>query len=127
MASAASTKSREPVYLLQKYVEEIRGLKLPSNQQALGHFLYLHREQKMTVREASTNTVERTEEFWSRARIPVRHKQDSIKKLKPYFNDGKLSRKMPPDVQKRRRKMKKNLLNVLTTYSILLTLTLLAC
>jgi hypothetical protein len=85
MASAASTKSREPVYLLRKYVEEIRGLKLPSNQQVLGHFLYLHREQTMTVREASRNTVERTEEFWSRARIPVRHRQDSIKKVEALF------------------------------------------
>jgi len=54
VSSAASTKSRELVYLLGKYVEEIRGLKLPSNRQALGHFLFLHREQRMTVHEAST-------------------------------------------------------------------------
>ena len=85
MASASSTKSRQPVYLLGTYVEDIRGLKLPSNKQVLGHFLYLHREQKMTVREASTNTVERTEQIWSRARIPVRHKQDSVKKVEALF------------------------------------------
>jgi len=59
-----ASKKRQSVYLLDKYVEEIRGAKLPSNRQALGHFLYLHREQKKTIREASTCTVERVEEFW---------------------------------------------------------------
>lgn len=74
MAVAESSKSMKPLYLFEKYVEEIRGLELPSNRQALGHFLFLHRQQKKTIREASTDTIDIVEDFWNRARIPVRHK-----------------------------------------------------
>jgi hypothetical protein len=86
MASASSSsQSRKPLFLLGTYVEEIRGVKLPSNQQGLGHFLYLHKEQNKTVREASTMTVEKIEEFWRRAHIPIRHKQDCVKKVEALF------------------------------------------
>lgn len=94
MASVSTTtKSRKPVYLLEKFTEEIRGQKLPSNRQALGHFLFLHLQQKKTVRESSTLTVDEIEQFWNRARIPVRHKQDSIKKIEVLFHQWRSLKK----------------------------------
>jgi len=37
------------VFLLEKYEDDIKGSKLPSNRQALGYFLYLHCELKKTI------------------------------------------------------------------------------
>jgi len=73
------------VFLLEKYEDDIKGSKLPSNRQALGYFLYLHCELKKTIREASTEAVNKIEQFWCRACIPVHHKQDSVKKLEKLF------------------------------------------
>lgn len=73
------------MFLLGTCVKKITGLKLPSNRQALGYFLHLHKDQNNTIREASTMTVEKIEEFWNRARIPTRYKQDCIKKVEVLF------------------------------------------
>ena len=72
---------REKLFLLDKYVDEIIGSKLPSRRQALGYFLYLHRQQKQAIRIASTATIDKVQEFWDKACIPVRHKQDCIKQV----------------------------------------------
>lgn len=82
---ASSKKSRKAVYLIDKYEDDIKGLKLPSIRQALAYFLYRHVEMKETTRTASTKVIEKIEESWNRARIPVHHKQDSIKKLENIF------------------------------------------
>lgn len=102
--SVVISKSRNAAYLLGMYVEEILGLKLPSNRQALGHYLYRHVEEKKTIREAVT--VERTTgvvlEFQSAInRIDLRN-------LRHYSNVGRHWRKMPQDVQKHSIKMKQN-------------------
>ena len=73
---ASSAVSRLKVYLIDKYDDDIMGAKLPSNRQALAYFLHLHHEKQLTVRESSTAAIEKIEDFWQRARIPMRHKQD---------------------------------------------------
>jgi len=70
--------------------EGIVGSKLPSGKQVLGHFLHRHNILKEHVRTAATSTLERIEDFWLRARIPIRHRQDSIKKLEKLFYEWKV-------------------------------------
>ena len=73
--------------------ERIEGSKLPSGNQVLGHFLYRHSVLKEDIRTASTCTMERVEEFWFRARIPIKFRQDSIGKLELLFYEWKLLKK----------------------------------
>jgi len=86
---AENTRSREDVYLIGNYVEDIKGSKLPSNHQALGYFLRLHHKENKTVREAANETIDKIEEFWKRAFIPVHYKQHSVKKLETLFMQWK--------------------------------------
>lgn len=67
--------------------EGIDGCKLPSGKQALGHFLHRHSILKEEIRTAANNTIIRVEEFWSHAKIPVKHRQDSIKKIEQLFHE----------------------------------------
>lgn len=92
---ATRVKTREKMYLLDTFADDIKGSKLPSNRQVLGHFLYRHRKgfDGETLRCAATKTVEKIQEFWDRARIPVRHKQDSIKKVEVLFYTWKALKK----------------------------------
>lgn len=83
---ASSSTSRREAYLIDKYDNDITGAKLPSNRQALAFFLHLHREEQWTVRDSSTATIAKIEDFWQRARIPMRHKQDCIKKLEDLWS-----------------------------------------
>jgi len=57
--------------------------------QVFSHFLHRHNVLKEDVRTAATFTVERVEEFWFRAKIPTKHRQDSIKKLEQLFGQRK--------------------------------------
>ena len=111
---ATSSKSRQPVFLIGKYEEDILDLKLPFIQKALGHFLYVHRQQKKLIREASAQTVQKIEQFWKRARISVRHKQDSIKKPESLFTKWQGLKKNSAGEQRHRSRVKVNLLNVST-------------
>ena len=83
--AAAKVSTREKVYLVEHYLDEIKGSKLPSNKQVLAFFLNVHRKQKKTVLVAATLTVESIAELWNRATIPIRHKQDCIKKVQGLF------------------------------------------
>jgi hypothetical protein len=77
-------QTRKNDYLISP-VERIEGSKLPSRRQALGHFLYLHQNQRKSVREASSALIDRVQEMWKMAGIPTRHKQDAIKKIEELF------------------------------------------
>ena len=67
------------------YVDEIKGAKVPSNKQALGYFLYLHREKNFAIRKAANLAIKKIFVFWQRASIPVKQKQNAITKLEKYF------------------------------------------
>lgn len=66
-------------------IEVIEGSKLPSAKQVFGHFLHRRTILKEDVRTAANSTIERVESFWFKAKIPVRHRQDSIKQLEQIF------------------------------------------
>jgi len=55
--------------------------------QVFGHFLHRHNVLKENIRTAANHTIEIVEDFWSRAKIPVKHRQDSIKKLEQIFGE----------------------------------------
>ena len=82
MVTLASTrKSREEIYLLGTYNEDIKGCKLPSNRQTLRHFFHLHFNKGERLHNAGTNTANKVISFWSKARISTRHKQNCIKQV----------------------------------------------
>ena len=56
---ATATRNKKKLYLLGSYIDDITGAKLPSNKQALGYFLNLHREENHTIRKAATLTIEK--------------------------------------------------------------------
>ena len=70
---------------MDSYVVDISGSKLPSNRQALGHFLYLHRKVQHTIRIAATLTIEKIFLFWEKAGIPTKQKRNAMKKLESFF------------------------------------------
>jgi len=67
----------------------IEGSKLPSGEQVLGHFLHRHSVLKEDISTAANRTVDRVEDFWLRAKIPTKHRPDSIKKVKELFYQWK--------------------------------------
>jgi len=79
------TRAADNVYLISSYVPEILGSKLPSYPQTFGHFLHLHKFEKMTIRDASSHTIAAVNGFWSKAGIPVRAQQHCIQKLESVF------------------------------------------
>jgi len=79
MAAANSAMATRSQDYLVSWAEGIEGSKLPSGKQVLGHFLYRHNALKEDIRTASNNTIQRVEDFWFRAKIPIKHRQDSIK------------------------------------------------
>ena len=80
---------RKIVYLVDNYEEDIKGSKLPSNKQVLCFFLHNHNILQEGIRDSATKTVEKVAEFWNRARIPIRHKQDCIKQVIGLFEKWK--------------------------------------
>ena len=74
-AAMPCTRSKTKVYLLGTVEETIYGAKLPSLRQALGFFLYLHIDKKMTKNKAAAVTVKTIIPFWDRGRIPIRKEQ----------------------------------------------------
>lgn len=87
MALATSSKKlrRDKIYLIGTYEDDIKGSKLPSNKQTLAYFMYLHIQKKETICQAATHTIDKIASFWDKAKIPIRHKQDCVKKIKGIF------------------------------------------
>ena len=80
----------EDVYLLGPLKnDQITGNKLPSNKQVLCRFLYLHRSENKTVREASTLVIHEVAQFWERAIVPIKPQQQAIKKLESLHDEYK--------------------------------------
>ena len=83
------TRAADNVYLINSYVPEILGAKLPSYHQTFGHFLHLHKVEKMTIRDASRQTIKTICVFWGKAGIPVRAEQHCMQKLESVFYEWK--------------------------------------
>ena len=71
----ASTRSKTEVYLLGSIEQSITASKLPSKKHVLQVFLYHHMEQKKTKSDAAMETMKFVEDFWERARIPMKKPQ----------------------------------------------------
>jgi hypothetical protein len=88
-----STRSKQKVYLLSSFTDVLKGTKLPSLRQVLGLFLHEHTILRKTVREASSIAIEKTLEFWHKARIPVREARNCRTKLEKEFEEWRLLKK----------------------------------
>ena len=87
---AVATRKQSKIYLLDSYVVDITGSKLPSNRQALDHFQYLHREVQRTIRVAATLTIDKIVWFWEKTGIPTKQKGNAVKKRSLSFTAGKI-------------------------------------
>ena len=83
------TRATTSIYLIDSYIPEILGAKLPSYRQTFGHFLHLHKVEKKTVRDASRQAIRAVSAFWWKAGIPVKAEQHSIQKLESVFYEWK--------------------------------------
>lgn len=98
MADKESTSSNQihtagpisEVYLLGNLVEQIVGMKLPSNRQALGYLLYNIRVDRLTVREGARLVVREILKFWKEARLktPVEHR--CMAKLENLYHEHRI-------------------------------------
>src|ERR1051325_5268222 len=70
-------------------LEGTEGRKLPSGKQVLGYFLYRRNVLHEDIRIAANHAMDRVEDFWFCARIPIKYRQDSIKKLEQLFYEWK--------------------------------------
>jgi len=82
---ATGTRSNCKLYLVDSFLEDITGSKLPSNREVFCYFLYLHLQKKKTIRKSASETIDKILVFWKKANIPVKYKQDAIKKLESMF------------------------------------------
>ena len=82
-------ETRAKLYLINSYVSEIFGATLPSYRQTFSYFMYLHKVQKLTIREASSATIKAVSEIWDKASIPTCSNQHSITKLESIFSEWK--------------------------------------
>ena len=93
LSSMESTRSKNKVFLLGSSTEILTGAKLPSLRQVLGLFINEHNEKKKTVREASAIAIEKTVEFWQKAKIPTRAVHHCQAKLESEFESWRLLKK----------------------------------
>ena len=79
---ATGSRGRNEVYLLGSLKESLTGAKLPSVGETMS--LYLHKLKTCadTKHEAVVQTIFEVEQFWQRAKIPVRPHQHAVKQLK---------------------------------------------
>ena len=80
-------KTRAILYLINSYVSELLKAKFPSYRQAFGYFMYLHKVQTLTIREASSATIKAVSEIWDKVSIPTRSNHHSITKLESIFSE----------------------------------------
>ena len=83
------TRQKDNVYLIGSYDQAILGSKLPSYRQAFGYFIFLHKTEKKTIRDASNQTITEVITFWDKAGIPTRARCHCIKKLESVFFEWK--------------------------------------
>ncbi|KAL3272045.1 hypothetical protein HHI36_022506 [Cryptolaemus montrouzieri] len=65
----------EVIFLVGNTSKKIDGNKLPSNREVL------KKRKGSTIRSSATKAIQLVEEFWQKARIPVKRTQKSIEKL----------------------------------------------
>jgi hypothetical protein len=70
------------IWLIGGTLESITGCKLPSNQQVLRRFFYLHSHEKQTIQTSAAITAREVSTFWEKAKIPTQKECHVIEKIK---------------------------------------------
>lgn len=77
------------VYLIGVPTDSIVGRKLPNFKDALMLFFYHHKVLKCDIKKSALLTINKVEEQWNKAQIPVCATQNSINKLLGMFKKWK--------------------------------------
>ena len=96
-----STRTSKEVWLIGQQQSTITGNKLPSRQQTMALFFHLHLNEKMTIRDSTTETARQVLEFWARARIPTRLNKHVIAAVEKLFKDWQKLKKNQNNKAKR--------------------------
>ena len=91
--ATAGTRSKSTVYLLDHTEPALSGSKLPTSLMVLRVFLHKHKEEKLPIKQATSETLSDVMEYWEKARIPTKHKQDCHKKLEKLFDEWRKLKK----------------------------------
>ena len=86
MATTTATRSKDSVYLIGNVSGDfIMGSKLPTIGQSLSFFFYKHNEEKLTIRESASATVDEINKMWVKANVPTCQKKHGITRLEKLF------------------------------------------
>lgn len=77
------------VYLIGVPTDSIVGRKLPNFKDALVIFFYHHKVLKCNIKKSALLTINKVEEQWNKAQIPVCTTQNSVNKLLGMFKKWK--------------------------------------
>lgn len=96
-----ATRAQTNLWLLDKTpIEEITGARLPSKEQVLLRYYYLHRDMKKTISASAKDVIQEVMGFWERAQIPTTtfaHAQTKLKKLVESYDKLKKTKNMLSD------------------------------
>lgn len=76
------TRKVTDLFLIGAPTDTIMGSKLPTTLQVLKVFYYFHNTKKQSINRSAIITIDMATVFWHKARIPIRQKCNSVKKLK---------------------------------------------
>lgn len=79
-------KRRKSVFLVDTYLTDITGTKLPSVGQVLRFFLHDVNQSGQNQRDSANKTYNKVKLFWDRARIPTALKCNIVKKIIGLYN-----------------------------------------
>jgi hypothetical protein len=75
----------DDIFLIGKTSNEICGAKLPSIGQVLSRFFFGMRENRLSVKESASVTVEEVFQFWIKARIPTCSKVKCVRDIERLY------------------------------------------
>ena len=79
------------IFLIGNTCNELSGPKLPSIGQVLSRFFFCIPENKMSVKQSASVTIEEVFKFWNKVRIPTRPKVKCVQKIENLYKDWHLS------------------------------------
>lgn len=82
-----SLRKDTQIFLVGSLSTDITGSKLSSNRQVMSLFFHYVREINLSINRSANLVVNECEEFWNTARIPLRARQHSIRKLLKLYGD----------------------------------------
>jgi len=87
MAKRTQTRSKNIIWLIGHPSETITDARLPSGRDIMRNFVFYHRLKKQTDVDSAYQVHDQLILFWSKSRLPVRHKQHIIQKIKDLYGE----------------------------------------